>query len=49
MLAASTFQLDTAVNVTSDDRPHHGVPTGSTEYSNNIVTNKVDGRISEIN
>ena len=42
--AVSTLQ----VNVTSHDRPHLGAPFGSAEYSDNFVTNKVNGWISEI-
>ena len=45
--AVSTFQ-DTAVNVTSNGRPHLWAIIGSIEYSDNSVSNKVDGWISEI-
>ena len=40
--AVSTFQ-DTAVNVTSDGRPHLWAIIGSIEYSDISVSNKVDG------
>ena len=45
--AIGAFQ-DTAVNVTSDGRPHLGAPIGSAKYCDNFVTNRVNGWISEI-
>ena len=41
--AISAFQ-DTAVNVTSDGRPHLGAPIGSAKYCDNLLpTRSMDG------
>ena len=40
---------DTTVNVTSDGKPHLGVPVGTTEYVEKFTLDKIDCWISEIN
>ena len=40
---------DTAVNVTSDGRPHLGAPVGTSEYVERFTFDKISQWVSEVN